>query len=422
MTSADGYTLLYALGVLLLAAALVHLLNLVSRSLWQALVRVRRERLEWRLLGQRLDREVLAFTLEQGRGRGLWHGQRKLRVARKVAEGEGVCSLWLEPHDGGELPAFLPGQYLTFEFRLPGEPKPLTRCYSLSGNPLETARYRVTVKRQSPPEDHPEYPAGRISSLIHDRVQEGDILDVLAPAGHFTLDAACHQDLVLIAGGIGITPQLSKLYALAAGERSRDVWFFYGVRHGGEAVFSEELRHLAAGRDWLKTLICYSRPRPEDQAAPGVHLGKRVEMALLREMLPSLNAEFHLCGPPAMMTSLYAGLLAAGVPEEKVVFEAFGPASIRRRAGNVETAPRTVRFLRSGKEAVWDENAGTLLELAERLGVPMESGCRAGNCGSCLTAIKKGGVTHLTPPGPGLAAGTCLACIAQPESDLDVDA
>jgi len=143
----------------------------------------------------------------------------------KVVEARDVCSFYLAPHDGKPLPRFLPGQYLTFQLRPPGQAKPIVRCYSLSDRPGVPERYRVTIKRVAAPPDKKEIPPGVASNYFHDHLQVGDILDVKAPAGQFVLDLQATTPVVFLAGGVGVTPLLSMINALAEARSSREVWF-----------------------------------------------------------------------------------------------------------------------------------------------------------------------------------------------------
>ena len=134
------------------------------------------------------------------KGSAAWSGFRKFRVAKKIMEKGDCCSFYLEPHDGRELPAFLPGQYLTFKLKVPGQPKEVTRCYSLSDSP-NPQYYRVTIKRVPPPPKSPELPPGVSSNHFNSNVNEGDILDVKAPSGNFHIDVEAQSPVVLIGGG-----------------------------------------------------------------------------------------------------------------------------------------------------------------------------------------------------------------------------
>jgi ferredoxin-NADP reductase len=359
-----------------------------------------------------------------------WSGVRKFVVKQRVAECDGICSFYLAPHDGRPLPEFKPGQYLTFPLKVPGQPKLVTRCYSLSDAPRPDY-YRVSIKRVAPavPGDA-GLAAGVGSGFFHDQVKQGDILDVKAPAGHFCLEATHERPVVLIGGGIGLTPVLSMLNALVRTRAEREIWFIYALRHGGEHVQREHLRTLAKENPNLRLQICYSQPRPEDVPGRDFHHAGRANTEFLKKLLPSNNYDFFICGPGPMMEELTKGLADWGVPDTAIFYEAFGPASVKRAAKPPEKAGETsqpeagvdVTFAKSGRTLVWDGKTPTLLEFAEQHGVPMDSGCRAGNCGTCVVAVKAGAVDYLAGHGASAEPGTCLACVCKPREKLVIDA
>lgn len=355
-----------------------------------------------------------------------WSGHRKFEVQRKVKEVESVHSFYLVPHDGKPLPPFQPGQYLTFQLRIPDEPKPIIRCYSLSDSPNNTDYYRVSIKKVPPPPDKSDAPPGRSSTYFNDMLQEGDILDVKAPSGHFVLDMNSELPIVLIGGGIGLTPVLSMLSALTESGIRREVWFFLGVRNGKEHLMKEQLEVLNHANENLHLNVCYSEPQKGDKKGRDYQHSGHVSVDLFRELLPSNNYKFYICGPPPMMDFLTSGLREWGVPDEDVHFEAFGPATVKKtkteapEAGEVEAVE--VVFDRSGKTLKWDVGADSLLEFAEDNGIVIESGCRTGNCGTCVVALKSGQVTYVADPGSTPEDGSCLTCVAVPKTALTLDA
>lgn len=357
-----------------------------------------------------------------------WSGFRKFRVEGKVLEAESCCSFYLAPHDGRPLPAYLPGQYLTFRVQVPGQPREITRCYSLSDSPDHTDYYRVTIKRIPPPPNAPDAPPGLVSSHFHDRLQVGDILDVKAPSGHFHLDVESRTPVVLVGGGIGVTPALSMLNYLISAPAKRDVWFFYGVRNGREHILKDYLAEIAAQHANVHIIACYSDPMPDETVGEHFQFKERVSVDLFKRVLEVNNFDFYICGPPPMMESLTKGLSDWGVPQDKIHFEAFGPASVKKvskaePAGAVEAASVEVNFVRSGKTVKWSGASGSLLELAEANGIRIDSGCRAGSCGTCVTAIRDGQVDYLSGnPDFDIEKGSCLACVAVPRSALSLDA
>jgi ferredoxin-NADP reductase len=360
-----------------------------------------------------------------------WSGKRKFRVVKRRIENRAkdVCSFYLAPHDGGKLPPFLPGQFLTFELNIPDHPVPVVRCYSLSDSPLVRDHFRVSIKRiPPPPKAGPDVPPGLSSSYFHDNLKEGDIVDVRAPAGGFHLDTASERPAVFIAGGIGLTPVLSMFKWLGDTASRRTAWFFLAVRNGNDISLRDEIRDAAnKNRQQFHTVTLYSEPT--EQCIEGKDYDCRgfLNVDLLKRYLKTSNYEFYICGPPPMMEAMVKALLDWGVPEPDIHFEAFGPGSVKKvqklePGGEAAPAGFKVELTRSRRFLVWTKEVGTLLELADANGIRINSGCRAGNCGTCVTAVKRGSVSYLVKPASTPAPGSALLCIAHPTGDIVLDA
>ena len=360
-----------------------------------------------------------------------WPGFRTFRVERKVTEdvAQSVCSFYLVPKDGQALPPFLPGQFLTFRLELPttGGTEQIIRCYSLSDAPRPDS-YRVSIKRVLPPEGT-QFPDGRSSSFFHDQVAVGSLLQVRAPAGHFHIEGS-DTPVVLIGGGIGITPMLSMLNWCLTEQPGREVWLFYGVRDGREVVMKAHLAALAAAHPNFHLRFCFSKPLPEESAGRDYHHAGRIDLALLRMELALRPYHFYVCGPAPLMESLVPALDDWGVPNAHIHFEAFGPASVVRKQAATSTSttpPATddadvvVTFARSGKQLPWQATAGNLLAFAEANGIAVDSGCRAGGCGTCQTTIRTGEVAYRQPPDFDPEPGTCLLCVCAPKSSVTLE-
>jgi len=422
-----GGKLSFTIGLVLAAGLLLQLLIAVARGLLQ----IYSDRQQQRLALAKLRLQIQEANLrcqEAEQSKLVWNGNRKFTVAKKSRECQDVCAFYLKPHDGKPLPAFKPGQYLTFHLDIPGRDKPLVRCYSLSDSPHRNDYYRVTIKKEKPPADRPDLQPGVASSYFCDTVREGDILNVKAPTGHFFLDLARTNPVVLIAGGVGVTPLLSMAHAIAASGSRRETWFFFGVRNTEECIHQAELARLAAENSNFHLHICASRPAASEIKGRDYQHEGRVSIELLKEVLPSNNFEYYLCGNGAFMKSITDGLAAWGVPEKDVHFEAFGPATVKKQTtpaapAEASSLPKLeVTFSRSGKTARWEPTTGNLLDFAREQSVRIDSGCCAGSCGSCLVAIKSGSVDYLKPPDAEPERGACLTCICRPRSDLVLDA
>lgn len=354
-----------------------------------------------------------------------WTGLRKFVVHRRESENADICSFYLRPQDEKNLPGFKPGQYLTFQIQMEGTSKPLVRCYSLSDAP-GLDHYRVSIKRVPAPRDRPKALPGLGSNFFHDRVLQGDVLDVKAPAGHYFLHETDPRPVCLLSAGIGITPVLSILIHLTRERTDREIWFFHGVREGRELVHVKTLRAIANANPNVHLHICFSNPGPADQVGRDFdHIG-RVSAELLQRMLGVNRHTYYLCGPGPFMESLTTGLEAWGVPKTDVHFESFGPSTVNRKS-SLNTPAATlgtaldISFSRTRKTVAWEASCATLLDFADKIGVAISSGCRAGNCGTCLTPIMAGEVEYLQPPGVPPEPGYCLVCIARPKTNLVLD-
>ena len=416
-------------GVVIVGALALHGLLLVFDSMRAVAHRRKQHQRELAIWETRLTTARLQQQQAAEGDRWTWSGWRKFQVARKAPESvdQSICSFYLKPHDDKPIPGFTPGQFLTFRMPVPGEAKPLVRCYSLSGQPAlggPQPEYRVSIKRVPANPRDPESRPGRCSNFFHDHIEVGDLVDVKPPSGNFVLDLHGDAPVVLIGGGVGLTPMMSMLSAIVAAGGNREVWFFYGVRHSAEHAMVKQMRELAQAPN-VHLQVCYSDPMDTDQQ--GVHYdhAERVSVDLFKRVLPSSNYQYYMCGPGPMMDSMTEGLKEWGVPDRDVHLEAFGPSAPKKKPQKADptAAGPLVKFRRSEKSANWDPGLDHLWEFAQANEVTIDSGCLQGNCGSCETAIVSGKVVY---PGGEPAfecqEGSCLVCCAQPDGPVELDA
>lgn len=342
---------------------------------------------------------------------------RPFKLARVVDESSTVRSFFLEPADGHALLPFLAGQHLPIRVTLGGDA--LIRTYTLSAAPSDGI-YRLSIKR-----------GGRVSEYLYEQLKVGDLIEARAPQGNFTVDALERRPLVLLAGGIGVTPMLAMLRHLVfeglRKRRVRPTYLFYSTRNQAERGFGAELNELVQRANGAVRLL-----RVTGSPEAGAVLGRdfdaqgRIDMAMLKARLPFDDFDFLLCGPAPFMQALYDGLRDLRVSDERIHAEAFGPASLQRRqdAAASELAPVAcgevaVQFVESGKEARWTPASGSLLALAEARGLKPEFGCRGGSCGSCRTQVLEGEVTYMSAPAFKAAPGEALICCAVPATPRD---
>jgi ferredoxin-NADP reductase/MOSC domain-containing protein YiiM/ferredoxin len=351
-----------------------------------------------------------------------WPGFRRLTVTAIEPEGEDVISIRLEDPDGAPLPAPSPGQYLTLRIQPGDAQRSLLRNYSLSGPP-DAGYYRIAVKRE---------PNGAASGYLHTRLAVGDQLDIAAPRGTFILDRT-HAPVLLISAGIGVTPVLAMLQALAAEHVDREVWWLHGARSGRDHAFAAETRALLASLPNVRTHLCYSRPGPDDRTGRDFDSAGRLTASLLTKLETPRNAEAYLCGPTPFMEEISAGLAAMGIEASCIHTEPFGPApgltpgiaatparAPHAPAGQPGTGP-TIEFARSDLALPWSDDYASLLELAEACDVPVRWSCRTGVCHNCETTLISGELKYSPDPVEPPADGSALICCSRPSNGVVLD-
>ena len=351
-----------------------------------------------------------------------WPGFRQLTVTAITRESDSVISIRLEDPEHASLPAPRPGQYLTVRVQPDERQRPLLRNYSLSGAP-GAGYYRITVKRER---------GGAASGYLHTRLAVGDRLDIAAPRGTFILDRT-HAPVLLISAGIGATPVLAMLQALAQERSDREVWWLHGARNGREHPFAAEARGLLASLPNVRAHVYYSRPGPDDLEARDYDTAGRLTASVLAELKPPPDAQAYMCGPTAFMNEISASLAALGFDASRIHTEPFGPATgltpgiaatparaPHPPAGRPGDGP-TIAFARSDLTIPWSSDYGTLLELAESCDVPVRWSCRTGVCHTCETTLIAGSVDYSPDPVEPPTAGSVFICCSQPRDDVVLD-
>jgi uncharacterized protein len=335
-------------------------------------------------------------------------------------ESEEIKSFHLQRVDGKPLADYQPGQFLTVRLTMPDQHAPVARIYTLSDAP-NGEHFRLSIKR--------ECTDGAVSNYMHDHVQRGFRLEAMAPRGKFVLDQSSDRSVVLISAGVGVTPMIAMLnYLVAEGERTqkfRPVHFIHGARNGRSVAFADHVRELAAAHDGLTVHIRLSQPDENDVLNQTHDSEGRIELELLKTVLPFDDHDFYLCGPNAFMQDVHDGLTSVGVRVDRIHYESFGPATVLQRvtaksphqsASETASGPVKVAFGTSGIESQWLPDKGTLLDLAEAAGLNPAFSCRSGVCGTCATRVLCGAIDYIEEPGHPVADNEVLICCASPRS------
>ena len=350
-------------------------------------------------------------------------GFRPLKVARMDRESRSVVSLVLEPVDGRPLTVPLPGQFVVLRLRPNAGAPPVLRSYSLSDLP-DARRYRITIK---------EEPQGIASTYLSTQLRTGDVLDVSEPRGAFILQRG-ELPVVLLSAGVGVTPVMAMLHALAAHPSPRPVWWIHGARNRLDHPFAQETRDLLAKLPHARSHVQYSRPDAADQVGKDFDAAGRLTATVLEKLGIPRESDFYLCGPSAFLEEFTAGLGIWGVAGDRVHKEVFGsgksltPGVNEAPGRRLPHAPAkspgegpSISFARAGLTVFWDPKFQSLLELAEACDVPVRWSCRTGVCHTCECGLISGSVKYDPEPLEPPAAGNLLICCSRPREDLTID-
>ena len=350
-------------------------------------------------------------------------GFRRLAVTTIDQECADVLSLTMQSLDGQPLPTALPGQYVVLRLpRTPGD-APFFRSYSLSG-PASTERYRISVKIE---------PNGAAGSYLREQVRVGDALDVSLPRGSF-IPQPGERPVVLLSAGLGATPVLAMLHALAAVRSTRQALWLYAARDRQHHPFVAEVHRLMLALAHGRRYICYSRPASCDKIGEDFDAIGHLSRSVFDEVGIPREADVYLCGPTRFMADMKQALAASGVAPERIHAEIFN-GSESMTPGVVGAATRVphipkddtntgplVSFARSGIAAHWKASAyQSILELAEACDVPVRWSCRSGVCHNCVSGLVSGAVAYGPQPLEKPADGNLLVCCSQPIRDVVID-
>jgi ferredoxin-NADP reductase len=344
-----------------------------------------------------------------------------MRVTNIHKESDKVTSFVLAPVDGQPLPVFQAGQFVVLRLFVDSRKPPILRSYSLSGVP-GADHFRISVKSEL---------NGIGSSFLCDHTREDAVLDVSAPRGNFTLRPS-QNPVVLLSAGVGATPVMSMLHALAAEKSQREIWWIYGTRNGADHPFREESRSLMKQLSRGRAYIVYSRPAAIDKVGADFDAPGHIDAALLERIGVSQGSDLYLCGPSSFLQNMRDGLRNWGVLAGNVHTELFGSLdALTPGMAQVSHTPHLpqgppgsgppVSFARSGITAAWDPNFSSLLEMAEVCDVPVRWSCRTGVCHTCMTGLIEGSITYNPEPLERPAPGNVLLCCSRPDAGVTLD-
>ncbi len=250
---------------------------------------------------------------------GGWKGFRPFIVANRVEESEVITSFYLKPVDGKALASFKPGQYISIKLEIEGEEFTHIRQYSLSDAPGKDY-YRISVKKEA----GIETPDGKVSNYLHNSVEEGEVLQISAPAGDFFLDTERDTPVVLLSGGVGLTPMVSMLNTVAELNPEKEVTFIHAALNGKVHALKEEVAATAA-KAKVNSVVFYDQPTEEDRQSNSFDVEGYITKKWLKENVDLDQADFYFCGPVPFMKAVNSSLKALGVTEDRIHFEFFGP-------------------------------------------------------------------------------------------------
>ncbi|KKJ76088.1 hypothetical protein WH95_15130 [Kiloniella litopenaei] len=368
--------------------------------------------------------EEVEEMLSASRDQNSW---RRYVVAKIEKESESISSFYLMPEDKKALASYEPGQHLPVRVRMPDdlskrEGKKVRRTYTIS-NAFNGRYYRLSIKREE---------AGSVSKYFHDCVKPGDIIEAQGPRGDFYLDRESTRPVVLLSGGVGVTPMMAMAETLLEQEKKfplgHKIHFIHGTRNGTVHAFKKYTNALSSWFDCFDVTNVYSQPESSDVLGEGFQAKGHIDLNFLRKYLPLDDYDFYLCGPKGFMQTLYEALRTLGVHEERIRYETFGPAMVLKtstaeESGSLEMADQNdlpqehvmVRFASTAQAVEWRPEKGSLLQLAEENGLFPDFSCRVGNCGACVTKLKSGAVSYPKGYSAAISGDEVLLCSAVPK-------
>lgn len=336
---------------------------------------------------------------------------REFIIQKIVSESLHIKSFYLEPKDNQPLNYFLPGQFLTL--KIPRPETDLIRTYTVSSRP-GLPYYRITVKRED---------QGQASPLLHDTLHTGDTLWVRDPAGQFHLNLNSSNPVMMISGGVGITPMLSMLAYIQDKQPNRKVIFIHASRNQEVQPMTAQLYEWTQTLPNFRLIRIHSQPLASEKQGQDFDFQGRINPEILSSHLDTDIEDYYICGPRGFMEVAYADLINLGISPEKIHYEFFGESKKLSPSPTIipSTEEFTIEFSASGKTAAWTNQHDSILELAESLGLSPDYSCRIGTCMTCESQLLEGKVKYDPEPFVDVPEGSVLICCSQPQSNLKID-
>jgi uncharacterized protein len=332
-------------------------------------------------------------------------------IDKIIVESTTIKSFYLKLKNGETLPDFLAGQFVNIKLTLPNSDKELIRSYTLSDSP-KAAYLRLTVKKEID---------GKVSSYLHDDVKIGDTILLSKPLGNFHLTNKNNNPVVLLSGGVGITPMLSIAEYINTYQPSRQVYFIHSSINKNVQPMMERLLQLKATNINFQLSISHSEPLESEV----INIDYNYSGFIAKKHLPNnINAEYFVCGAVGFMETMFNYLKELEISENNIHFEFFGAEKKfekKKILMDSKTNSFDVKLTKSNKLISWKAGMGTLLELIESIGLTPDNSCRMGTCSTCASKLIKGTFEYDPEPFIETAEGNILICCAKPTSDVEIE-
>ena len=328
-----------------------------------------------------------------------------------IAESSTIKSFYLKPKDNGQVAPYLPGQFISLKINLE-DGHAISRNYTLSNAPNKDY-YRLTIKREA---------HGKASQYFHDHMKEGNEIEISHPMGDFHLDIDSQKPVVLLSGGVGITPMMSMLEYISTHQTDRKINFIHSSLDKAVQPFFSRLQELNEHQSNLNLSIFHSSPLSEEVLGKDYDFKGFVSKEALTNAVKEENSYF-LCGPVGFMEAIYHHLIALGVAETQIFYEFFGEGKSLGASPvfkDSNSAEFKVNFTTSNQEVIWSSNVESILELAEENGLTPPNSCRMGTCSTCESTLLGGTIAYDPEPFMEAEEGKIFICCAKPTSNISI--